>query len=498
MEERYDVLIIGSGLGGLICGYILAREGYKIGILEKNRKIGGCLQSFRRNGVVFDTGIHYVGSLDEGQVLHQLFRYLGIMDRLNVRRLDSDGFDIISIDQQEYKYAMGYENFKATLGSYFPEEQKNIAEYAQQIKQVADSIDLYNLREINDQQWSYTDFFREKAFDYISSITQNRRLRQVLSGLNALYAGEPHKSSLYMHAVINNHYIESAYRFVDGVSQVAELLAENIRKMGGSIITHAKARKFVFRNQKLEGVSTEQGGIYLARYVISDIHPSNTMQMIEPGMIRKAYRKRLENLENTISAFTLYIVLKDGCIPSMNYNYYHYSGDQVWAVSNYSTESWPQVCAIFPVAGSKDARYTRGLSVMTYMTYDEVKAWEHTKTGRRGEDYQAFKNKKARQLLDYVEQAIPGIQGCIDSYYAATPLTLRDYTGTPSGSMYGVARDAGNPMKSFLFPQTKIPNLFLTGQNLNLHGMLGVSIGALLTCREFVDINQLIKKINHA
>src|SRR5690606_23132991 len=103
---KYDVIIIGSGLGGLECGAILSREGYNVLVLEKNKQIGGSLQTFSRDKQIFDTGIHYIGGLDEGQNLHQYFKYLGIMDSLKLKKLDEDGFDIVSFegDDNAYKY----------------------------------------------------------------------------------------------------------------------------------------------------------------------------------------------------------------------------------------------------------------------------------------------------------------------------------------------------------------------------------------------------------
>ena len=101
-------------------------------------------------------------------------------------------------------------------------------------------------------------------------------------------------------------------------------------------------------------------------------------------------------------------------------------------------------------------------------------------------------------MIDELEKIYPGIRRNIKSYATATPLTFRDYTGTYRGAIYGIERDYQNPNKSLLFSKTKVPNLYLTGQNLSMHGMLGVSMGALLTCSEFVDINELLREINHA
>src|ERR1035438_457983 len=108
----YDIAIIGSGLGGLVCGAILSMNGYKVGIFEKNRQIGGCLQTYSRDKTIIDTGVHYIGGLGEGQQLHQIFKYLGIADQLKLKQLDKDGFDYIGFadDDKTYKLAQGYDN----------------------------------------------------------------------------------------------------------------------------------------------------------------------------------------------------------------------------------------------------------------------------------------------------------------------------------------------------------------------------------------------------
>ena len=105
--KTYDFIIVGSGIGGLVSANILAIEGYSVLVLEKNHQIGGNLQVFSRDQCIFDTGVHYIGGLDKGQNLHQIFKYLGIIDELNIHRLDDDGFDrIIFSDGREYKTHM--------------------------------------------------------------------------------------------------------------------------------------------------------------------------------------------------------------------------------------------------------------------------------------------------------------------------------------------------------------------------------------------------------
>ena len=497
MNKTPHVLIIGSGLGGLICGYILSKEGFRVTILEKHHKCGGNLQTFKRQGVEFDTGMHYIGSLDKGQVLHKFFNYYGFLGKVKCRRLDENGFDRIFIKDKEYPYAMGYDNFVEKAAQFFPGEHKTIQTYADKIRQLTKSIELYNLKEVETSQLLNVDSLNENAFDYIKSLTGNPRLQNYLSALNSLYAGERNKTFMYVHALINNHYIESAYRFVGGSEQVADAFVESIKSNGGEVLNNQEVTKFIFDDYKsIKAVETKQGEVFHADCFISNMHPYNTMQLVPDEMVRKIYKKRLQRLPNTISSFAVYVALKDKSMEYLNSNYYYYKNENVWGAEIYNKNDWPQGFGLYPLADSLDEKYTRGFSVMTYMDYDELKPWENTTVENRGESYKAFKEEKAQKLLDLVEMRFPGIRSKIKAYYTSTPLTLRDYTGTHRGSMYGIMRDCNNPNESYIFPRTKVPNLYLTGQNLNLHGMLGVSIGALLTCGEFVGLNYLIRKIN--
>ena len=116
----------------------------------------------------------------------------------------------------------------------------------------------------------------------------------------------------------------------------------------------------------------------------------------------------------------------------------------------------------------------------------------------RGPEYQEFKQEMTEKLLNEVEKRYPGLKENIVNHYVSTPLTFQDYTGTKDGSAYGILKDCSHPARSILSPRTKIPNLFLTGQNLNIHGVLGTTIGALLTTSQFIGFRELVNKILNA
>ena len=79
---------------------------------------------------------------------------------------------------------------------------------------------------------------------------------------------------------------------------------------------------------------------------------------------------------------------------------------------------------------------------------------------------------------------------------AGTPLTIRDYYGTPRGAMYGMHRSSSNPLQSSLSTRTRLTNLYLTGQDVNFHGLIGTSLTAILTAEAIVGHNTIVNKIN--
>lgn len=98
MKPKKKVVVIGSGMGGLVSALILAKHDYQVTVLEKNHQIGGSLQVFSRDKSIFDTGVHYVGGLDKGENLARIFEYLGIYQDLKMHRLNEDSFDIIRLE----------------------------------------------------------------------------------------------------------------------------------------------------------------------------------------------------------------------------------------------------------------------------------------------------------------------------------------------------------------------------------------------------------------
>ncbi|HRO47624.1 NAD(P)/FAD-dependent oxidoreductase [Agriterribacter sp.] len=502
--NRFDIVIIGSGIGGLVCGGILSREGYRVCVLEKNKQIGGSLQTFSREKEIFDSGVHYIGGLDKGQNLYQIFKYLGVMDKLKLQRMDEDAFDkiIISNDQKAYRQAQGYENFIKRLADDFPGEETAIRNYCDKIKETCDKFPLYNLR-TNGLYEEKADVLTLDTHSVITSLTRNTKLQAVLVGNNALYVGRPDETPFYIHALIINSYIESSWKCINGGSQIGKILAGNIRGNGGEIIRNCEVIKIVTEAGKAVYAEAANGARYYADQFISNIHPAKTMEITNAEVIKNIYRKRIRNLPHTISSFLIHIVLKKGSFKYFRHNYYYHKAGEIWNLADYTEDNWPLGYALFFPPSAKTGTYADAMTIFTYMRYDEVAPWQHTfntvsAENDRGTTYNAFKKYKAEILLDCVEEKFPGLRNCIQSYTTSTPLSYRDYIGNYDGSLYGIAKDYKDPLKTFISPRTKVRNLFLTGQNINIHGVLGSSISALLTCVSLLGNENVVEKIRNA
>ena len=500
MTKKYDVVIVGSGLGGLVTAIILAMEGKRVCVLEKNNQYGGNLQTFVRDKKIFDTGIHYIGGLDKGENLYRYFSYLGIMDGLRLKRMDIDAYDKISFDNDpiDYPHAQGMENFAEQLIKHFPEEKEAILSYVEKMIYICSSFPLFDL---NTKEGYQQEILSINAKDYFDELTQNEKLKGVLAGSNFLYAGLPDKTPLYVHALTTNSYMQSSWRCINGGSQITKLLVKQLRKYGGEIYKRREVTHFEMENDLISSVKTKNGETYSAELFISNIEPKTTLKMVGQQNFRKAFYKRVQSLEPSAAAFSLYIAFKPETFKYLNHNYYRFqSPEKVWSANDYTEESWPEAYMASMNVSDENQVWAESLTAITYMHFDDVKKWEHTHnttvdTNDRGESYAEFKKQKMEAFLDVLEKQFPNIRECIQSVHESSPLSYRDYIGGDEGNMYGYIKDSKDTMRTFISSKTKVENLFLTGQSVNMHGVLGVTIGAVLTCTHILGRDYLIDKI---
>lgn len=498
-QKVESVIIIGGGLGGLFSGAILAKNGIKVTIIEKNSSIGGGLQSFVRFGEVFDTGMHVIGGMQEGGNIRKLCDYLGIYDPNMFAKVDSNCTEEVYIaeDSMSYRIGQGKEGFMKSLSRYFPHQIPHLCSYIDAIYSMVEKLHLYNLRDVTEEEPEYCEDFFLSANAFIEKYISDKKLQGVISHLALLYAGEGNITPAYIHAIISILYLSGSYRFVGGTHCFADVLVKLIVDNRGTIILNDAVKHIHNVGRYIKSIETSKGLVFSADYYISDIHPTPLLCMFDDVYaFPKAYRERLENTENSYSAFIINLKFHKDTFRYFNHTGYYFKDyDSAWKMGEGNSE-WPQGFLYMTPPEKKQGKFCSKMSIVVPMSWKCVKGWEHTTLSQRTTGYQYWKKQCLDIVLDRLDEIFPGIRNCIEAVNTASPLTIRDYYGTPDGAMCGLKKDCKNVFLSQFATRTKVNNLLLTGQNVSLHGFCGVPLTAIRTCEDILGANSIISKIN--
>ena len=435
----YDAIVIGSGISGLMCANILAHSGCRVLVLEKQPRIGGMLQGFSRQGVTYDTGLHYVGGLNEGGPLEWLFRYHGLMD-LPWVKLDCS--EEVVLDGKSYIIPCGDSEFVDGLLEYFPDEKESLVNYISVLGGIRNSI-----RDFGADRFS---LLSQSAYSFLHESIPNPLLRRVLLSMGLRMEMDPDTLPLYEYAQINASFIESAWRLDGPSSMIPSTIAAQIRQRGGEILTGIDVKGIK------EGEVFSADRSFKAKYIISSLTPAASVSKIDG--LREVYKKRISGLENTFGIFTVYIELVPGIVPYINHSI---------TIDN-------DVCISFnvPKEGSPWADRL------------ELIAPVHDWPSERDAHYETWKENMARKLIRVAATRLTGLEQAIKTCFTSSPLTWQRYTG--SASSFGVKKDYRSALTTVISPRTPINNVYLTGQSLGLHGLLGSSLSALHTSAQIV------------
>jgi all-trans-retinol 13,14-reductase len=226
MKQR--VVIIGSGLGGLSCGVILAKNGYQVTILEQDHQAGGCLQCFERNGAKFETGMHFIGSAAKGQTLQRLLHYLEVDVRLS--QLDTEAYEVISLKGKKYPFATGRKRFIERLSASFPDQKANLEHLCDIVEGVAGASSLHSLK--HTETALSTQYQLRSINDVVEEVITDPVLQRVVVGNLPLYAAEKDKTPFSTYAFVMDFYNQSAYRVIGGSDHIARSLMATLTKYG--------------------------------------------------------------------------------------------------------------------------------------------------------------------------------------------------------------------------------------------------------------------------
>lgn len=483
-------VIIGGGIGGLVSGALLAKEGYKVTVLEKNAIIGGGLQTFKRRGVSFPTGMHIFGGFQEGGNMRKLFEYLGVMDKISLRPTDDDASDVVTMMDEglTYKLPRGKEQFITYLSSMFPTEKEQIKAYIDKLFELSVEENLFHLRETPADHPTHSDDFLDSVERLRNQYITNPKLKALLGYLSSLFGGDEQTTPAYIHALLSTLHINGTYQFVGESQQLADALEKVIENAGGQVIANEEVVKIAVENRQVLGVFTKNGKCYQAENYISDVHPDVLLRIIDDGAFPTAFKNRVSEIPETVSSFKVFVKFKEGAFPNLNHAHFLHAQQE---------STWPRELMFVTPPQENQGDFAQTMVIISSMEFGQVMRWENTRTGHRGEAYESWKQAMTDKVLGRMKQLYPDFCDKIDFVFAASPLTIRDFYGNKEGSNYGFQKDSRNLMLSQMSVTTKVKNLFLTGQNVNIHGLCGVSLTAIETAEALVGRNAIVGKINN-
>lgn len=485
MTEKTDTIVIGGGFGGLTCALALAKAGKRVLVLEKEPVLGGAFQSFRRRGHLLDTGFHYVGGVGEGEVMRPLITFFGL-ENLPWQPLD-DEFLEIHLRGRRYTLLRGHDRFAEALSAQFPDEKSAIDELALVMRSINEHI--YETV-LPGKESRMNELMAVSAKNYLESHFQNPELRDILCG-QCLTTELTDELPLYSFIQSLNSFIQGAYRLKGGGETLINKLEENLLAVGGEILTRKTVSGFTLGdNGKVSSVRCADGTEYTAGTYISTLHPAQTTALIpECPQIRGVARRRMQRLQNTVGMFTVQLALKPGTVSYRNRSISILESEDLWHTPCGPNDAIRNMLVSYNVPSEGDSAAI--IDLLTPMSWDSVSEWADSSVGHRPDTYKDFKRRKAEECIALATRHIPELEGNIEEYWTSTPLTYRDYTGIPQGSAFGVRKSCMNLIGTVTSPVSAFPNLYLAGQNLMLHGMLGTAMSSMLTCNLICGRNLL-------
>lgn len=504
--EQYDAIIIGSGMSGLTCGALMAKAGKKALILEAHYTPGGYTHVFKRSGYEWDVGIHYLGGLGRpDSMMSRMFAYIS-NDQLAWADM-GEVYDKIIFGDETFDFYKGPDNFVAHLKQQFPDplDHKAIDQYMDLVKQVNRASRTYFMQKAFPPQIAATmggqmaapflEFAGQTTREVLEELTSNQKLIAVLTGQFGDYGLPPRQSSFAMHAILVNHYLHGGYFPVGGSARIAKTVAQVIAGAGGQILTNAAVSQILVEDETAVGVCMTDGTRLRAPLVISSAGIFNTYQKLLPPEIASRYNleQKLEAVSPSVSHLGLYLGFEESAeaLGLQRANYWIYPEGQydhdanIEAYLDDPNAPFPVVYISFPSAKDPDweRRYPgkATVDIITLAPYEWFARWEDSKWKRRGNDYEAFKEKLSQRLLNVLYRYEPQLAGKVAHYELSTPLSTRHFVNYDRGEIYGLRHDPTRFEQDFLRPYTPIKNLFLTGQDIVTCGVGAALMAGVLT-----------------
>ena len=514
LDDRWDAIVIGSGIGGLTCAALLAkRAGKRVLVLERHYTAGGFTHVFTRPGYEWDVGVHYIGQVGEGGAMRTAF------DEISDGKIEwarmPEVYDRAVLPSGSYDFVSGHAQFIERMTSYFPKEADAIARYVQLLRQVGKDARWFYLEKAA-KGWARTlltpvlkrGMLRtagQSTYDVLKGLTNDEELIGVLTAQYGDYGLPPKRSSFAAHALLVAHYLGGAWYPVGGASTIARNVEPVITSRGGMLCTNAEVDTVLVQHGKATGVKLVDGRELYAPLVISDAGIAITYgRLLRDG--------RDERPAASTAPSSAYVCLYVGLDQSDAQLGFEGKGTNQWLLPGPDHDAqvaafeknpdapFPLVFVSFP--SSKDpswaARHPNRATVelMAPAQFDWFAKWQQTKWMKRGPEYDGLKDRFKERLLEVLYARWPQTKGHVKHAELSTPLSTQHFAAHPRGELYGLAQSPDR-FAARIGARTKVPGLYLTGADVAMAGVSGALVGGVVTTAAILGLglmNELLSR----
>ncbi len=474
-KTDYPAVVIGAGLGGLVCGAYLAKQGVPVTMVEQHSIPGGYATSFERGGGKFTFEVSLHGTSIRNNGAERILKEIGVLEKIKlvelpeIYRLKTPRLDI-SVPQRDP------EAYIRILCQHFPNEAEGIRGIVREMIGIADEVDTYSRKGIffklffplvYRKMWAV----RNKTLaDFLQDYVHDPELQDVLAGLWSYYGLPPSQLSGFYYANATGGYLRNGSYYIRQRSQdLSNAIANVIEENGGKILYDTAADRILVEKGMVKGVGLAGGMTVPARAVVSNASALATLrEMVSPQAVPQDYLKQLEGYKPSISSFVVWLGLnRDIRDQSGAFSTFVSSGlnpeQDFQAKNNGNIESGSYGVAVYDnIFKGYSAPGTSTLQLIFLCGYAPWRKFESDyKAGRKA----AYRKEKARWADILIKRAekevIPGLSAMIEVKEAATPLTNWRYTGNTEGAIYGFEQSMDNAFMNRIKNKTPIKGLYL-------------------------------------
>ena len=497
-EGEFDVIVVGSGMGGMTTAVALSRMGRKVLLLEQAQTIGGLTHAFSRNGFTWDVGLHYCGTFGRDQLAGRILNWLsdGAIEFRSVGTV----YDILHFPEGfEIPVARPAVAYKTELKEQFPDSAAEIDTYFEALLSAEETMhSLAAERAMPESFRNAHRWWNKKRFqrwcgrttsEVIADIVTDPKLRAVLSAQWGAYGGKPTEASFGFHALIMGHYLEGAYYPVGGAAAIARGLVPVIEGAGGTARAGTPVTEILVDDGNAIGVRTSAGDEFRAPVIVSAIGAGETVKHLLPSEVRQQdWASEIATYKPSICHFQIFLGLEGdiAALGANRANHWYYdswdTNDAIWTTDE--DDAVPMMFVSFPTL--KDPEHDPGPSnrhaaeLLVWADWSSVARFATQRTEALASEWADFKKGIESRLMDCFAAKFPALAPLVVYRELGTPLATASFTGHEEGAFYGVETTPRRLLSDALSARTPVPGLFLTGQDVMAPGIAGALAGGML------------------